>query len=71
MTKKDYELIAEALADTYNFYKEFGGDDDEKARARTAINQAVRYMSDKLAKENSKFSRTSFKIYFEMKIGKI
>lgn len=71
MTKKDYELIAEALADTYNFYKEFGGDDNEKARARTAVNHAVRYMADKLAKENSKFNRTAFKTYFEIKIGKI
>jgi len=71
MTKKDYELIAESLAETYNFYKEFGGDDNEQARARTAIYQAVRCMADNLAKDNSKFSRTAFKIYFEIKIGKI
>lgn len=55
MTKKDYQLIAETFAESIRFYSEWGGDDNERARARTAVLRTASKLAHALAKENPNF----------------
>ena len=62
MTKKDYELIANSIKESIEFY---GRDNDsqsqdELARARTAVIFSARQLANALEKENSKFNKQLF-----------
>lgn len=60
MTRKDYKLIAETFAESIRFYSEWGGNDNERARARTAVQRTASQLAHKLAKENPNFKMDVF-----------
>lgn len=60
MTKKDYELIASTIKESIDFYTEWGGSMDERARARTAVARVAKQLSNSLSDANPRFDRERF-----------
>lgn len=59
MTKKDFELIADAIRDVYEYQKDSDGRGSKKIK-QGAIRAAADSLSEALARTNPRFDRARF-----------